>query len=96
MTIINNLVISSSLGKTDCRRSRIYHEDNKIFAEHIKVPGELRTTHFVALPILIAAFASQEATEAAIARIVQAQEQMKVLVDITDLETDLEEHPLQK
>ena len=86
MIVRNNLIISSSLGKTDCRRSKIYHEHNKIFTERIRGPGESRTSHFVTLPLVIAAFASQEATEAAIARIFHAQQQMKVLVDITDLE----------
>lgn len=86
MIVRNNLIISSSLGKTDCRRSKIYHEDNKIFTERIRGPGESRTSHFVTLPLVIAAFTSQEATDEAIARILQAQQQMKIFVDITDLE----------
>lgn len=75
MIVRNNLIVVSSLGKTDCRRSNIYCQDNKIFAQNIRVPGELRTPRFVALPILIARLASPEATHEASARIVEAQEQ---------------------
>lgn len=86
MTIINNLIIISSLGKTDCRRSKIYHENNKIFTQRIRGPGESRTSHCVTLPILMAVLASQEAIDEAIVRIFHVQQQMKIFVDITDLE----------
>ena len=88
MIVINNLVILSRLGKTDCRRRQIYYEDNKIFVQNLQAPAASNISHAVALPIIIARLASEEATEAAIERISQAQQQMKVLVDVTDLEAD--------
>ena len=91
MIVINNLVILSSLGKTDCRRSQIYYEDNKIFVQNLRTPAESNISHSVALPIIIARLASEEATEAAIERIFQAQQQMKIFVDVTDLEGDQED-----
>ena len=53
MTIINNLSIISSLGKTDCRRSQIYYEDNKIFVQRLQSPAASNISHAVALPIII-------------------------------------------
>ena len=88
MIVINNLVILSSLGKTDCRRRQISYEDNKIFVQRLQSPAESNISHCVALPIIIAVLASQEATDEAIARILHAHEQMKVLVYVTDLATD--------
>lgn len=90
MIVKNNLIVISSLGKTDCRRSKIYREDNKIFVERIRDLRGSQRSKFIALPIVLARFASLEATHKAMTRIVEAQEQLKVHVDITDLEVDQE------
>lgn len=86
MIVRNNLILINSLGKTDCRRSKIYYEDNKIFVERIQDPEELNDAAFVALPIVVAKLASPEAIREANTRILKAQRLQGVFVDVTDLE----------
>ena len=80
------MVVISSLGETDCKRSRFFRRSNKIFAQHIRVAGEPSTSRFVSLPILVAALASPKAADAAIFRILEARQQRQSVVDLTDLE----------
>ena len=90
MIVRNNLILVSSLGRTDCRRSQIYYEDNTIFVERIRGPEELNDKAFVALPIVVARLPSREAIREANIRILKAQRLQQIIVDITDLETDSE------
>ena len=87
MIVRNNLILISSLGRTDCRRSKIYYKENKIFVERTRGPRELNNKTFVALPIVAARLASREAIREANTRILRAQRLQKVIVDVTDLET---------
>lgn len=88
MIVRNNLIIISSLVRTDCRRSQIYYEDNKIFVEHIRGPEEMNDAAFVALPIVAARLASPDAIREANTRILKAQRLQKIIVDVTDLATN--------
>lgn len=80
------MIIISSLGQTDCERSRFFRRSNKIFAQQVRVPGEMRAPQFVSLPILVAVLASAEAADEAILRIIEARKLKQMVVDLTDLE----------
>ena len=79
------MIVISSLGETDCKRSRFFRRSDKIFAQHVR-EGEPRRSHFVSLPILVAALASPKAADAAIFRILEARQQGQIFVDLRDLE----------
>ena len=64
MIVRNNLILISSLGRTDCRRSKIPYEDNKIFVERVRGPEDLNDAAFVALPIVAARLPSPDAIRA--------------------------------
>ena len=80
------MIVNSSLGQTECERSRFFRQSNKVFIQHIRVPGEVRTSRFVSLPILVAVLKSVDAAEEAIFRIYEAQKLNESVVDLTDLE----------
>lgn len=80
------MVVISSLGETNCERSRFFRRSNKIFVQHVRLEGEMRGSRFVSLPILVAVLASPEAADAAIFRILEARQQRQSIVDVTDLE----------
>ena len=91
MIVRNNLILISSLGRTDCQRSQIYYEDNKIFVERVRGPEEMNDKAFVALPIVAARLPSREAIREANTRILRAQRLQQIIVDVTDLERDPED-----
>ena len=68
------MIIISSLRQTDCERSRFFRRSNKIFAQQVRVPDEMRAPQSVLLPILVAVLASPEAADAAILRILEARQ----------------------
>ena len=80
------MIVISSLGQIDCKRSRFFRQSNKVFVQHTRQPGEMHTYRFVSLPILVAVLASRDAADKAIRRILEARDLKQSVVDLTDLE----------
>lgn len=82
------MIIVSSLGGTNCYRSRVFYRSNKLFAQHMRTieDGEPMRARFVSLPIVVAVLASPAHAEQAVLRVLEARRDGENVVDLTDLE----------
>ena len=82
------MIIISSLGGTNCYRSRVFYRGNKLFAQHMRTieDGEPIRSRFVSLPIIAAVLASPEHAQKAVLRVLEARREGKNVVDLMDLE----------